>query len=115
VPTASLVEPATLDMRDLSPTRGAEDAPSAKPRLLPRKPLDLTVLLPAGSLEGTYELQLLDKADHQLLQAEGRADIRDGLTIMRVRLDLRWYPAGDYRVRERRAPGGWISCPLKLE
>ena len=26
VPTASVVEPATLDMRDLSPTRGAEDS-----------------------------------------------------------------------------------------
>ncbi len=115
VPTASVFEPATLDMKDLSATRGSDAEVPAKPRLLPRHPVDLTVLLPVGSLEGTYELQLLDKADQPLLRVEGRADIREGLTVMRLRLDLRPYPPGDYRMRERRAPGGWIYAPVRLE
>jgi hypothetical protein len=114
VPTVSAYEPATLDMKGLSPTRGEYAAP-ANPRLLQRKALDLTVLLPIGSPEGTYEVQLLGDAEEPLLRAEAHADIRDGLTIMHVRLDLRSYPSGDYRARERRVPGGWISCPLKLE
>jgi hypothetical protein len=114
-PTAAAFEPATLDMRDLSPTRGAEDTLPAKPRLLPRKPLDLTVLLPIGSPEGVYELQLLDKTERPLLQTEAHADIRGGLTFMHLKLDLASYPPGDYRVRERRVPGGWIYSQVRLE
>jgi hypothetical protein len=66
-------------------------------------------------MEGIYELQLLDKTEHPILRAAGHAEIRDGLTIMRVNLDLTSCPPGDYRVRERRTPGGWIYGLVKLE
>ena len=114
-PTVSVFEPATLDMKDLSPSRGAEAELPTKVPLLPRKLLNLTVLLPVGSMEGNYELQLLDTGNRPLLRTEALADIDDGLTIMRVKLDLRSYPSGDYRVRERRDPGEWIYGPVRLE
>jgi hypothetical protein len=119
--TAAVFVPARLDMRDWSPTRGLENEKSAPtPQLLPRKRLDLSVVLPIGSMAGIYELQLLNPAGTVAFRAEAHADIDDGLTIMHVRADFSKLPAGDYQALERwipedMSPGGWIHGPARLE
>lgn len=105
---------AILDLRDRSATRGTE--PTARPPVplfLPRKPLDLTIYLPFGSEAGKYEVRLRSGAE-ALLTVQGNAQVAQGKTELRVRVDFSKYTPGDYMVGVRQPPWNWNDYAVSL-
>lgn len=94
-----------------SVTRSAEPGKPSQPIYLDRKPLELTVQLPAGSKPGTYEFQL-QKSNQPVMAATAPADIRDGTTAFIVRIDLSKLNAGQYAMSVRQIPWDWHYYPV---
>lgn len=104
-PAFQQFQPLTFDLRSLSTSRGT-DRPEARQSGLvaPRSRLRITLLLPVGSEEGEYEVQLLDSEGRQVFSRRGRASILDYVTTLRIEADLRGVAPGRYTLRINR-PG----------
>jgi hypothetical protein len=114
-PTEQTYEPAILDFRDTSPKRGAETAtPRRGPWSLPNRRLDLTIYLPFGSEPENYEVRL-SKTGQTLVTVQGKAQINQGNTLLRVRLDLSRYAPGSYSIGIRQPPWSWTEYPVSLK
>ncbi len=104
-------EAAVLNFEDGSELRGAPASPGAagNPGVqhLPRNQLNLTVYLPLGSPAGEYELEIARSPGESVWRAQARATIKDGLTSIPVKGDLRDIPAGEYSFRFRRLGETW--------
>lgn len=105
----------TLDLRELSPTR----APTAKAderRLvnLPRQRLDVTVVLPIGSEEGTYQLSL-KTMDKTVWTEQAQAQLVEFKTVIRVKVDLAQLPTGTYTFEAKSASGFYLRQPIALQ
>jgi hypothetical protein len=108
---------AVLDLRGLSPTRGEIPEPGATQTgtlTLPRRVLNVTVQLPVGSAEGSYELAV-QQDDDPLVSTAGEAVIEDQVTTLRVRIDTREVPAGEYALAVREIDLNWRLYPLILQ
>jgi hypothetical protein len=111
-----LYPPALLDLRDTSMPRGADGQRSrTQPHILPAKRLHLTVLLPVGSEPGTYEVQFLKDIDKPLLNASGRATVKNGITVVRTKLDLSRMNPGSYFIGLRQRPSDWTFYPVAVQ
>ncbi len=112
-------ESAVLNFEDGSELRGAGTnrgaAPSSGIQHLPRNDLSLTVYLPLGSRAGEYELEILGAAGESVWHAKGLAAIKDGLTSIPVKGDLRKLAVGEYRFRFRRPDGDWHEKQVLVE
>ena len=109
-------EIAVLDLRGLSPARGEGPAPGGTPTgalSLPRRVLDLTVQLPVGSAEGSYEVAV-QQEDDPLVSVMGEAVIENQITTLRVRIDTREIPEGEYQLGVRQDGLNWRLYPLIL-
>lgn len=97
VPTVATYQPLTLDLRNRLVFRG-EQPPSAPagPIQLPRERLDLTILLPVGSEAGNYTVQVSTELGKTLATATGSAVIQNGITVLKVELDLSRLNPGSY-------------------
>ncbi len=105
-------EAAVLNFEDGSELRGpasgkSNDGTALTSQHLRRNQLKLTVFLPLGSPEGTYELQLVSEDDSVAWSTTGKATIKDGLTSVSVDGDLRRLAAGKYGFRFRRPDEAW--------
>lgn len=104
-------EAAVLNFEDGSELRGAQSHPGASENSgvqhLPRSRLNLTVYLPLGSPAGEYELEIVRASGESVWRAQARATIKDGLTSIPVKGDLRNVPAGEYSFRFRRLGETW--------
>jgi len=114
--TLAQYEPATLDLKSQSFRRGAA-APATKSesRVLPRKPLDLTIYLPVGSERGQYQIRLEQKAGEPVLETEGAASVENGTTAVRARLDLHSLAPGQYFFGIRQPPWEWTYVPVAVQ
>ena len=110
-----IYRPRTVDLDGLSMTRSEKGNAEKKPVLLGREPEELTIRLPFGSKAGSYEVQLLKTADHPLLSANGEAKIENGLTMVKVRMDLSPYEPGRYFFGVRQIPWDWTYCPAEIQ
>jgi hypothetical protein len=109
-------QPALLDLRDTSTTRGAEgQRRRTQPHILPANRLDLTILLPVGSEPGPYELQFLKDIDKPLLNASSGAIVESGITVVRAKLDLSRKNPGSYLIGLRQPPSGWTFYPVTIQ
>jgi hypothetical protein len=107
-------EAARLDLRDRSSQRSATAEPGNTALLaLPRKKLNLTILLPFGSEPGKYEVQMR-KAGKELVTVGGNADVNQGNTELRIKIDLSKYAAGIYAVAIRQPSSTWVENPVTL-
>ena len=110
---------AVLNFEDGSELRGAGTdrgaASSSGVQHLPRNDLSLTVYLPLGSRAGEYELEILGSTGESVWQAKGLAAIKDGLTSIPVKGDLRKLAVGEYRFRFRRPEGDWHEKRVLVE
>ena len=109
---------ATLDLKDRSIIRGAEERPPAAATnslKLPHRKVDLTITLPFASPAGWYEVQLLREIGNPLRSASGDARIEKGLTLLTVKLDLFELTPGQYLVGIRRVPWDWTFHPVTIE
>jgi hypothetical protein len=87
----------TVDLRNRIVFRG-EQLPSANsgPIQLPRGRLDLTMLLPTGSGPGNYEVQVYTALEKPLVATTGMTVNQNGITVLKVKLDVLNLSPGDY-------------------
>lgn len=104
---------ATLDLRDLSGSRG-EGEPPAQPKELRRGRLELLILLPTGSPSGQYEIALAEGDGRVLLSESVDATVRAGETSAVAKLDLSEVPAGNLRFGHRRLGSDWVWCEVRV-
>jgi hypothetical protein len=106
---------AVLDLRDRSPLRGAAPEPTTADRLtLPRRVLDMTIQLPIGSFEGTYDVEIREDGE-ALSTATGEATIENGITALPMRIDTREIPEGAYDLVTRQGDFTPRVYPLRIE
>jgi len=97
-----------LDVRDQSVARGETPKPEKKYPTIPRGLLNLSIYLPFGSEPGKYQLTIYKDPAKPLLTATGIARIRQGVTIVQIKLDTSQMPPGAYILESR--PEGWSSA-----
>jgi hypothetical protein len=107
-------EPATLNLSDSSVGRGGESADQKSAPLLPRRPLDLTIVLPFGSEPGAYQFQLLGADGRVMKTGDAIAKLRNGSTSLNTRIDAAYYPVGDYRIGFRQQSFKWAFHPVRF-
>lgn len=114
IPSGEMYEAASLDLRDRSSQRGAEAQPATLAALfLPRKKLDLAISLPFGSEPGPYEVRIRN-AGQEIVTASGNAEVKQGDTELRVKLDLSGFAPGVYAVAIRQPSSSWVESPVTL-
>jgi hypothetical protein len=114
VPSTS-TELANLDLRDRAVYRGESRPREPKPLVLDRGPRELAIHLPFGSDDGSYELQILAKNGEALVTATGMAEIKNGVTTLRVKVDTTAITPGTYDLGITRAQGRLKMYPLILK
>jgi hypothetical protein len=77
--------------------------------------LSLSIFLPVGSEEGTYDVALVDSSERSLREAEGQARLRNFVQVLPVELNLSDVSPGLYELRIRRAQMPWNAYPVLLE
>lgn len=113
-PGAQLPQPATLDLRPFDASRGNPRSPASIP-ILARANLKLTVLLPAGSDEGSYDFEVRDDQSAPLVKGSGVAVIRNYVTRIETTIDLRSLSPGQFIWAVRRAgESSWRLYRLKV-
>ncbi len=109
-----LAQTAILDLRNRSVPRGADRNPDEQPLELSRGTSRLTILLPLGSSEGFYEVRITTLTGASLTASGRTARLKDGVTLLRVRLSLISLRPGTYLFETRRPGLEWESYPLVL-
>lgn len=114
-PAPVVFSPFTLDLRHLSPTR----APTVKGHQqrvvdLPRKPLEMSVVLPVGSEEGTYQLSLKAKGT-TVWTERTHAHLVEHKVTLQVKLDLAKFPVGIYAFQVETTNGFFLRQPVALQ
>jgi hypothetical protein len=77
---------ASLDLRGHEAFRGSESPQTVPPLELARGRSELTLDLPTGSEAGDYDLQLVQGTSEPVATASGRAELLNGVTILRFEL-----------------------------
>jgi hypothetical protein len=106
--------PFELDLRSLSPTRAPVSEKEHPVISVPRKPLEISFLLPVGTEEGTYRVSL--KADgKQVWTAQSEARLVQQRTTLRVRVNLSEFPPGTYTIEVESESGYHLRQPIALQ
>jgi len=115
VPAAPILS-AMSDYREASPTRSTDVqvARTETPRL-PTSLLNLTILLPFGTEDGQYAIQIRGSNGDPVSTASGTAQWSGTAEALAAKLDLRHLPAGAYSLAVRKGEASWHSYPLILE
>jgi hypothetical protein len=103
--------PLTLDLRPYSVTRSSTASDAFPPLELPRGLVELTLLLPVGSMPGSYDVQVVDAAQRSLASTQGDAALRDFVTTLEATLNLSDVAPGNYRLAVRTTGDGWRDYP----
>lgn len=104
---------ATLDLRDLSGSRG-EGETQPRMRDLARERLDLRVLLPVGSPSGPYEITVRDLDGGFSRTVTANARVSAGETSALAKLDLTEAPRGPLRFGVRRPGADWAWIDVRV-
>ena len=105
---------ANLDLRGHEALRGA-GAPKTAPLELGRGRLQLTLDLPTGSEPGDYDVQLTQGSSQPVAMASARAELVDGVAVLKVRIDLGKANAGPASLLVRRSGQSWATYALLLK
>ena len=100
---------AVLNLESQSETRGSEERPVGEIQRLPQKRLALSIYLPFGSEPGEYQVHLLNRDTDTvpISTYAGTAEIENGLTVLRLVVDLSSVSAGPHVLATRRGDMGW--------
>ena len=96
--SASAVISTEIDLRKYTVARGGQTGPALPPLVLPRRRLNLTILLPVGSESGTYQISVVGSDRLLLASATGSAEIQNYVTTLHATIDLRAVPRGTYQL-----------------
>lgn len=106
--------PRVVDLEGWSSTRSEDGREPPKPIQLGRGPEELTIRLPFASRPGRYEVQLLKAVDQPLVSTSGEAQVTDGATVLKTRVDLSKFVPGKYLLGVRRLPADWTFYPSEI-
>ena len=107
---------ATIDYRKSSPTRSANTHTSSRDAPALRKAVvNLTILLPLGSEDGEYTIQIRDSRGNSLITASGVAQWNGTAEVLTSRLDLHQLRSGNYILALRKGEASWRSYPVILK
>lgn len=113
---ATAMQTQVLDIRNWSAVRSDQAAgpKGQKPLELQRAIASLVVYLPMGSQPGKYEVRIASKSNQPRLNVSGVARIKNGNTVLRVRIDLSKLGPGQYSLGIRQSPWDWRYYPFVL-
>jgi hypothetical protein len=114
-PAASTSQAIELDLRRHAIERSDQSTRVEQPVLLPRGHLSVTMLLPAGSAPGAYEVELIDADRQSRTSATGTAILREFVTTLQIELDLSTLSPGPYQLRIRHRDEGWRIFSATLQ
>jgi len=87
----------TVDLRNRIVFRGEQpSSANSGPIQLPLGRLDLTILLPKGSGPGSYEVRVSTELEKPLMTTTGMAVNENGITALKVKLDVSNLSPGGY-------------------
>jgi hypothetical protein len=99
-PSDPAPEVAVLDFQNEHRYRGQNPPPqrsaSRQKYQLPPRRLALTIYLPIGNEEGSYEIEILNSAGAAVLSRNVEGRLRNHVLTIQLDLDLRALPAGQY-------------------
>ena len=102
----------TIDLRAISPTRGADtESQAAKAR---RTSGNLQILLAIGS-EGEYECEIRNRAGAILRRTSGTAVSSNKGVVLNLPISLGAFSRGHYQIRLRHLTEDWVNYGLDLE
>ncbi len=104
-PQPKIYRDVILDVRDQSVARGETPKLERKYPTIPRGLLSLSIYLPFGSEPGKYHLTIYKDPARPLLSTSGDARIRQGITIVRIKVDTSQMERGAYVLESR--PETW--------
>lgn len=105
---------AEINLQNRPITRGATPSPQQDEIMVPRGQLKLTILLPFGSDEGNYDVQVLKEVDKALIATSGRAVIVQGVTRLSIFLNTSSLPSGKYLLGIRHPPLDWSFSSITI-
>jgi hypothetical protein len=82
---------------------------------LPRRLVQLTLVLPNGSEPGAYDIELRSADARVSATASGNAALRDFITRLSTDIDLRSAPRGASQLAIRRAGEDWQLFPIRIQ
>jgi hypothetical protein len=106
--------PFQLDLRSLSPTRAPVSMEEHPVISVPRKPLEISFLLPVGAEEGTYSV-LLKAEGKSVWTARSEARLVQQKTTLWVRVNLSEFPSGRYTFEVESESGYYLRQPIILQ
>ena len=110
--TAAVV---VLDLRGRAKVRGENTPESSQPPLeVSRNARSLTLDLPIGSNEGTYDVALLDPSGTELFRASATAKLENHIVVLRAEVDLAGVSPGSYFLGVRQPGLQWTRFSIRL-
>jgi hypothetical protein len=104
---------AVVDLRDRSMARGTETPPAEPPLEIPQNVSHLSIYLPLGSSDGSYDVRIISARSEPLSSGSGNAKLEKGVTILNIDL-APLSSRGSYLLQIRRKGSEWISFPLQV-
>ena len=111
---SSVAQTAVLDLRNRSLSRGGESNSVGPPLEVSRGVKHLTVYLPLGSIEGSYEIRIATTAGGTVFTTTSVASLKGGITSVEATVDLSSASPGQYALQVRRPESEWTLYPLIL-
>ena len=104
-----------LDLRGRAAVRGEPPPDASQPPLeVPRKARSLTLELPIGSNEGSYDVALLNPNGAELFRTSAAARLEDHVVVLRADVDVASVPPGSYFLGVRQPGLEWTRFPIRL-
>jgi hypothetical protein len=108
------LEPATLDLKESSGTRGDVSSIQKDLPVIQHRPLELAIILPFGSEPGLYQYQIVNSDGRILKSGNATASIVNGNTVLDARLDTSKFADGDYTIGLRQRSFDWVFHPFRI-
>jgi len=106
---------ALVDLRTRGSSRSPDGPGQTEIPRLPRAKLSLSILLPIGSEEGVYTLDLVDGTGRSVTTGTGSAKRQDFAQVLSLSLDLSSALPGLHELRIRYGQAPWNGYSIQIE
>src|SRR5258706_6782467 len=112
-PTPTTYSAFTIDLSSASVVRGTGREPAKSEIQVPQELLDLSIQLPVGSEEGSYQVSL-HSGPSVLWSQVAQAHLTDHVVRLKAQLDLRPFQVGRYEMTVESASGLRFVQPIQI-
>ena len=113
-PSLQTAAAVTLDLRERSVSRGSHTDATQPPLEIPHEAKHLTVEMPIGSKEGSYDVALISDAGEEVLRTTGTAQLENHLVILRADVNVAGVRPGSYSLALRQIGLEWTRFPVRV-